>query len=82
VQALKPDLAVVDVRLPGVSGIEGTARLKRLAPKLRVVLVSAYLDHADRFRAAAAEVGAEAFVAKDDLDLAVVRAWSSEGGDA
>jgi DNA-binding NarL/FixJ family response regulator len=82
VQALQPDLAVVDVRLPGVSGIEGTARLKRLAPKLRVVLVSAYLDHADRFRAAAAEVGAEAFVAKDNLDPAVVRAWSSEGGDA
>jgi len=75
VQALQPDLAVVDVRLPGVNGLEGTVRLKALAPNLRVILVSAYRDQAEVFQTAAEEVGAEAFVPKDDLDLDVVQAW-------
>jgi len=75
VHTLQPDLAVVDVRLPGANGIEGTPRLKALAPDLRVILVSAYHDRAKIFRTAAEEVGAEAFVPKDDLDLDVVRAW-------
>lgn len=75
VAALQPDLAVVDVMLPGINGIEGTPRLKAVAPNLRVILVSAYRDQAEVFRAAAEEAGAEAFIAKDDLDLKVVRAW-------
>ncbi len=75
VQALQPDLAVVDVRLPGINGLEGTAYLKALSPNLRVILVSAYRDQAEVFQTAAEEVGAEAFVPKDDLDLGVVRAW-------
>jgi DNA-binding NarL/FixJ family response regulator len=75
VQAFQPDLAVVDVMLPGVNGLEGTPRLKTLAPTLRVILVSAHRDQADVFRAAAEEVGAEAFIPKDDLDVSVARAW-------
>ena len=75
VRALQPDLAVVDVMLPCINGLEGTPRLKALAPTLRVILVSAHRDRADAFRTAAEEVGAEAFVAKDDLDASVARAW-------
>ena len=74
-QALRPDLAVVDVILPDVNGLEGTPRLKALAPNLRVVLVSAHRDRAELFQAAAEEAGAEAFIPKDDLDLEVVRTW-------
>ena len=75
VAALQPDLAVVDVMLPGVNGLKGTLRLKGLAPDLRVILVSAYRNHAEAFRAAAEKVDAEAFFPKDDLDLGVVQAW-------
>jgi DNA-binding NarL/FixJ family response regulator len=78
VEALQPDLAVVDVMLPGVNGLEGTARLKALAPALRVILVSAYRDQAELFQTAAEEAGAEAFISKDDLDLEVVRAWAKD----
>jgi two-component system response regulator DevR len=77
VQALKPDLAVVDVMLPGISGLDGTRRLKTLDPTLRVILVSVYGDHGDSFQTAAVEVGAEAFIVKDDLDLGAVQAWST-----
>jgi DNA-binding NarL/FixJ family response regulator len=75
VQELQPDLVVVDVMLPGLNGLEGTPRLKALAPNLRVILISAQRDRANLFRAAAKETGAEAFFAKDDLNLEVVQTW-------
>jgi DNA-binding NarL/FixJ family response regulator len=74
-EALQPDMALVDVVLPGVSGIAGTSRLRAIAPRMRVILMSAHRDRAHVFRNAAQEVNAEAFVAKDDLDLGVARAW-------
>ena len=70
-----PDLAIVDVMLPEINGLDGAPRLQAIAPALRTILVSAYHDRADLFRSAAKKVGAEAFIAKDDLDLQVVRAW-------
>jgi two-component system chemotaxis response regulator CheB len=76
-----PDLAVVDVMLPGINGLEGTARLKALAPDLRVILVSAHLNHAGIFQSAAREAGAEVFISKDKLDLEVVQMWVSKGGE-
>jgi DNA-binding NarL/FixJ family response regulator len=74
-QSLQPDLAIVDIMLPGINGLEGTRRLKALAPCLRVILVSAYRDRAEVYQAAAVQVGAETFIAKDELDVSVVRTW-------
>lgn len=74
-RALQPDLAIVDVMLPGVNGLEGVARLRAAAPALRVILISAYRDRAELLCTAAEKVGAEAFIAKDDLDMNVVSAW-------
>ncbi len=71
------DLAVVDVMLPGVNGLEGVPRLKAIARKMRVILVSAHRDYADVFQKAAKEVEAEAFIPKDDLDLSLVESWKS-----
>jgi DNA-binding NarL/FixJ family response regulator len=71
----QPDIAIIDVMLPGINGLEGTRRLKSLLPSLRVYLVSAYQDQARVFQISAEKVGAEAFIAKDDLDLDTVRAW-------
>lgn len=73
-QSLQPDLAVVDVLMPGLSGIEGTPRLKSLAPQMRVILVSAYHDRL--LQASAKAAGAEAFIPKDELDLPVALSWN------
>jgi DNA-binding NarL/FixJ family response regulator len=78
VRTLHPDLAVVDIMLPGINGLEGTLRLKVLAPAMRVFLVSAYRDQASLFQTSAGEVGAEAFITKDDLDMSVVQAWKEQ----
>ena len=77
VQAEQPDLAIVDVVLPNVNGLDGTKQLKTICPRLRVIVISAYVDRADIFRSAAKEAGAEAFISKDDLDLEMIRTWSS-----
>jgi len=74
-QDLQPDLAVVDIMLPEINGLEGTRWLKHILPGLRVFLVSAYADQASVFTASAREVGAEALLAKDEIDLQTVLAW-------
>lgn len=75
VAALRPDLAVVDLILPGTNGAEGIAQMKALCPSLRAILISAHRNQANLLHAAAEEAGAEAFVPKDELDLGVVGTW-------
>lgn len=68
----QPDLALVDVMLPGTSGIEGVPRLKQAAPGMRVVLVSAYHDAFKLFQDSALAAGAIAFISKDALDFEMI----------
>ena len=56
-RTLHPDLAVVDVILPGISGLEGVPQLKATASGLRVIVVSAHQDQAHILRDAAAASG-------------------------
>lgn len=81
-QSLQPDLAVVDISLPGENGLSGTPQLMALAPKMRVILVSAHNDSGQMLPKLAAEAGAESFIAKDDLELEVVRKWAETTDDS
>ena len=40
----KPDVVLVDINLPGMSGIECVAKLKLKLPKLRVLMLTTYED--------------------------------------
>jgi DNA-binding NarL/FixJ family response regulator len=71
----RPDIAVVDVMLPGENGLAGTLRLKSLIKPLRIFLVSSHQDSADLFERSAREIGAEDFISKDELNLDVVKKW-------
>ena len=73
VRALQPDTVVLDLRMPGVGGIEAARRIRPIDAGVRVVVVSAY-DDATLQRAAAA-AGVSRFLVKgcplDDLTDAV-----------
>ena len=71
VRRFQPDIAVVDVMLPDITGLEGTPQLMALHNSLDVILISAYND----FHRAAKEAGAREFVCKGNLDLDIVRGW-------
>ena len=61
VERAVPDLALLDVMLPGVDGIELTRRLQR-EYDLPVILVTARIDEVDRL--IGLEVGADDYIAK------------------
>ncbi|MEI7900410.1 MAG: response regulator transcription factor [bacterium] len=42
-----PDIVLMDIHMPGMGGIEGVARLARLMPKVRIVMLTAYEDNDD-----------------------------------
>jgi len=43
-RALKPDLAILDVGMPGLTGIEAATILRYSMPRIRIVLVSLHSD--------------------------------------
>jgi DNA-binding NarL/FixJ family response regulator len=62
-QRLEPDVVVMDVRLGDGDGVELTARLTARFPELRVVILTAVVDHGLLQRAA--EAGASGIFPKD-----------------
>jgi DNA-binding NarL/FixJ family response regulator len=48
---LQPDIVLMDIQLPNISGIECTARLKQQMPSLQIIMVTVYEDTERIFRA-------------------------------
>jgi DNA-binding NarL/FixJ family response regulator len=48
---LQPEIVLMDIQLPNVSGIECTARLKQLMPALQIIMVTVYEDTERTFKA-------------------------------
>ena len=69
---LKPDLCVLDISMPKMSGIEVAQRLKRSDSRTKIVFLSLH-DDSD-FRAAALETGAEGYVTKARMGRELVLA--------
>jgi DNA-binding NarL/FixJ family response regulator len=68
--ALRPDLVLMDVRMPRLDGIETTRRLKARTSPPRVVLISAYEE--DELEQAGREAGADGFLLKGTRGSRVV----------
>jgi DNA-binding NarL/FixJ family response regulator len=59
---LHPDVVLMDIRLPGMNGIEVTRRLTRDHPDVRVLMVSAYDEN--EYVRGALEAGAAGYLSK------------------
>lgn len=42
VEAQKPDIAFIDIRMPGMDGVELLSRLKTIVKDLRVIMITGY----------------------------------------
>jgi len=65
VQALQPDIILLDLILPRVPGLEVLRWLKEECPQIKVVIMTAYTE--DAYRQAAVDNGADAFLCKKTL---------------
>ena len=63
VESLRPEVALVDIKLPDMSGIEVTERIKKAHPGVAVVIVTMYAD--EDHATDALRVGANAFLSKN-----------------
>jgi DNA-binding NarL/FixJ family response regulator len=61
--ALAPQLVLMDVRMPGLSGVETTLRIKARHPEIAIVMLTVSEDEEDLF--AAIKAGAQGYLLKD-----------------
>lgn len=58
----KPDVAIIDISMPRVDGIEATKQIKKLYPSVAVLILTAYSD--DQFIFSLLEAGAAGYLLK------------------
>jgi two-component system invasion response regulator UvrY len=71
VETLHPDYVLMDINLPGMSGVEATRRITTCYPDVVVMLVSTY--GADDLPADMGESGSAAYVNKDEFGPVVLK---------
>jgi DNA-binding NarL/FixJ family response regulator len=73
--AVKPDIVLMDISMPGMDGIEATQKLVEMASDARVVMLTSYSEREKITQALAA--GAVSYLTKDAPPDAVIRAIRS-----
>ena len=78
---LKPDLVLMDVRMPGMNGVNATRKLKEEMPEVKLIMLSVF--DLPEYREAAMVSGASDYVVKksmiEELVPAIRRICSIEG---
>lgn len=71
-EQLVPDVAIVDIGMPQLNGIEATNQIQKLSPKTRVLILSMHSDETYILRALTA--GAKGYLLKDTAENDILAA--------
>lgn len=69
---LEPDVAILDITMPLLTGIEATAQIVRRSPDARILMLSMHEDEA--FITRSVQAGARGYLLKDSADTDIVSA--------
>ena len=75
VEQLQPDLVMMDIGMPGLNGIDATARVMKGWPKTRVVILS--MHQSEEYVRQALRHGAAAYLLKDAAPLELEQALAA-----
>jgi DNA-binding NarL/FixJ family response regulator len=80
IESFKPDIALVDVAMPGLNGLDIAARVAKEFPATRVIILS--MHKTEEYVLQALRVGASGYVLKDanadELEFAIRAVWRGE----
>jgi DNA-binding NarL/FixJ family response regulator len=62
VDDFRPDVILMDARMPKIDGLEATRLIKAKRPEIKIIVLSVFMD----YQALAMAAGADAFVNKSD----------------
>ena len=72
---LKPDVALVDIAMKELNGVEATRQILRHSPKTAVMILSMHCD--ERYVVRSVNAGARGYVLKDSVEEGLIRAIHS-----
>jgi DNA-binding NarL/FixJ family response regulator len=67
-----PDVAILDIGMPLLNGIEATRQVMRRLPRLHVLILSMHADEA--YITQALQAGAQGYLLKDSADVELIKA--------
>ena len=71
-QALKPDVVVMDLSMPGMNGMEATRRIVRMSPGIRVVTLT--MHSSEEYVYSLLKAGAKGYLLKESVSSDLVEA--------
>jgi DNA-binding NarL/FixJ family response regulator len=71
-KALKPDVAILDIGMPGLNGVEATRQIRKVSPNTEVLILSAH--GSERLVREVIEAGARGYLLKEDADDSLLAA--------
>ncbi|MCP4702591.1 MAG: sigma-54-dependent Fis family transcriptional regulator [Gammaproteobacteria bacterium] len=83
-RAISPDIIVLDIRMPGKTGLEGLPEFKKAFPDAGIIMITAFHDMAGTIQAM--QNGADDYIHKpidiDELDAAVAKVNQRHDGES